>query len=295
MAYAVCQQIYEVFRRALGRNPCWGLWAADRLGGGQAPQLRILPCSFNDANAFYDPDKGTLEFGYFAADPTNSPLVLPGGLVLTALSRDIVAHELTHAILDGMRSEFMRDTHLDVGAFHEAFADLVALFHHFTQQELVEQAIADARGEVNTDLLMDLGRQFGEAINGPAGGALRRALARNEGPDSEIQPEGRYYATKPREEHDRGSILVAAVFEAFVRVYKRQTEKLFRVARHLRPVGGARAAARRVRAEGRRALSKDLHTRDRLLPSRGPSLRVLSARGHHCRHGCRAVRSVRLS
>jgi len=235
MAYAVCQQIYQVFRHALGRNPAWGPWAVERIAKGERPQLRIVPCSFNDANAFYDPDKGTLEFGYFTADPTDSAFVLPGGLVLAALSRDIVAHEFTHAILDGMRSEFMRDTHLDVGAFHEAFADLVALFHHFTQHELVEQAIADSRGEVNTDLLMGLGRQFGEAINGPAGGALRRALERGEGPESKIDPKWRYYPNKPREEHDRGSILVSAVFEAFVRVYKPHTESLFRVVRAGRP------------------------------------------------------------
>ena len=161
--------------------------------------------------------------------------MLPGGLVQAALSRDIVAHELTHAILDGMRSEFIRDTHLDVGAFHEAFADLIALFHHFTQEGLVLQAIADAHGDVDSDLLLGLGRHFGEAINGPAGGALRRALARGEGPDSEIKPEGRYFPNKPREEHDRGSILVAAVFEAFVRVYRRHTETLFRVVRAGRP------------------------------------------------------------
>ncbi|HQR10725.1 MAG TPA: hypothetical protein PLW68_05295 [Casimicrobiaceae bacterium] len=235
MIYAVCQQIYHVFRHALGRNPCWGPWAADRIDRGERPRLRIIPCSFNDANAFYDPEKGTLEFGYFAADPTNSPYVLPGGLVLLSLSRDIVAHELTHAILDGMRSEFMRDTHLDVGAFHEAFADLVALFHHFTQSELVERAIAEGKGDVNSDLLFGLGRQFGEAINGPAGGALRRALARGEGPESEIGPAGRYYPNKPREEHDRGSILVAAVFEAYVRVYRRHTEKLFKVVNMGRP------------------------------------------------------------
>ena len=235
MAYAVCQQIYEVFRRALGRNPCWGPWAVDRIKRGEAPQLRIIPCSFKDANAFYDPENGTLEFGYFAADPTTSPYVLPGGLVVLALSRDIVAHELTHGILDGMRSEFMRDTNLDVGAFHEAFADLIALFHHFTQGELVEQVLAETKGQVNSDLLLGLGRQFGEAINGPGGGALRRALKRAEGPDSEITAEGRYYPNKPREEHDRGSILVAAVFEAYMRVYRRSTEKLFRVVRMGRP------------------------------------------------------------
>ncbi len=246
MAYAVCQQIYDVFRQSLGRNPCWGPWAADRIARGERPQLRILPCSFNDANAYYDPDLGTLEFGYFVAEPTDSPYVLPGGLVVLALSRDLIAHELTHALLDGMRSEFMRDTHLDVGAFHEGFADLVALFHHFTQREMVEQAIAEGKGDVNSDLLFGLGRQFGEAINGPGGGALRRALARGEGPDSEIGPEGRYHANKPREEHDRGSILVAAVFEAFLRIYQRHTATLFRVINAGRPRAASDLSAESV-------------------------------------------------
>jgi hypothetical protein len=235
MAYAVCQQIYDVFRRALGRNPAWGPWAADRVKQGEEPRLRIIPCSFKDANAFYDPEIGTLEFGYFAADPTNSQYVLPGGLVVLSLSRDIIAHELTHGILDGMRSEFMRDTNLDVGAFHEGFADLIALFHHFTQSELVEQALAETQGKVNSDLLFGLGRQFGEAVNGPQGGALRRALTREEGPDKDIDPKFLYGADSPREEHDRGSILVAAVFEAYMRVYDRHTEKLFRIVRMGRP------------------------------------------------------------
>ena len=229
MAYAVCQQIYEVFRRALGRNPSWGPWAAKRIAQGFGPQLRIIPCSFKEANAFYDSEEGKLEFGYFAADETTSTQVLPGGLVLTALSSDIIAHELTHAILDGMRAEFMRDTHLDVAAFHEAFADIVALFNHFSHKELVEQAIGETRGEVNSDLLFGLGKQFGEAINGEAGGALRRALKRGEGPDSTIEPEGMYGGIAPREEHNRGSILVAAIFEAYLRAYRRRTEKLLRV------------------------------------------------------------------
>jgi hypothetical protein len=233
MAYAVCQQGYELFRVALGRNPSWGLWAADRQAGDT--QLRLKLFSFNEANASYDPLAGALEFGYFKASDTPSIYVLPGGVVFTALSRDIIMHELTHAILDGMRAEFMRDTNLDVAAFHEGFADIVALFSHFSQVELVEQAIAESKGEINSDLLFDLGKQFGEAVNGPSGGALRRALKRGEGPNAPISAEGLYSATAPKEEHDRGSILVAAVFEAFLTVYQRRSRKLFQVARALRP------------------------------------------------------------
>ena len=235
MAYAVCHQVYDVFRRALGRNPAWGPWVIDRVARGEATHLLIKPYSFNDTNACYDPGKGTLEFGYFVAGESSSPYVLPGGLVFAALSQDIVSHELTHAILDGMRAEFMRNTNPDVAAFHEAFADIVSLFNHFSQEELLEQAISDSQGEVTSDLLLDLGRQFGEAVHGSIGGALRRALARKEGPATPVEKLIKYGADQPAEQHERGSILVSAVFEAFLVVYKRRSHNLFRVARSLRP------------------------------------------------------------
>lgn len=235
MVYAVCHHIYALFRRALGRNPVWGVWVAERIAAGESAQLRIKPVAFNEANAWYDPAAGTLEFGYFAAGPTPSPYVLPGGVVFAALSRDVIVHEVTHALLDGMRAEFMRDTHPDVAAFHEALADIVALFHHFAHQAFVAQALAHSQGDVDSDLLLDLGRQFGEAVNGAIGGALRRALKRREGPDTPVDQLGQYAPDMVQEAHDRGSILVAAVFEAFLTVYRRRTAKLFQVARATRP------------------------------------------------------------
>lgn len=231
MVYAVCHHVYAVFRRALGRNPAWGAWMAERIKAGESTQLRIRPVAFNEANAWYDAATGTITFGYFVAGPTPSPFVLPGGVVFAALSRDIIVHEVTHALLDGMRGEFMRNTHPDVPAFHEAFADIVTLFHHFADQELVAQALTQSHGKVDSDLLLDLGRQFGEAINGAVGGALRRALRRCEGPDTPADQLIQYVADMGQEAHERGSILVAAVFEAFLTVYSARTVKLFRVAR----------------------------------------------------------------
>jgi hypothetical protein len=231
MVYAVCQQVWRAFARALGRNPTWGPWILGR--DEKQRKLLIKPFAEEDANAYYDSREGSLGFGYFRARPTDSEYVLPGGLILVALSRDVIAHEMTHALLDGMRAEFMRNTHPDVPAFHEAFADIVALLHNFTQQDLVEQVL-DERGDLNADALLGLGRQMGEATNGAIGGALRRALASDERRDKPIPADRRYLVDQPQEEHDRGSILVAAVFEAFLDAYEARAKPLFRLAR----VGG---------------------------------------------------------
>src|SRR4029450_5444786 len=87
---------------------------------------------------------------------------LHNGIVSTALSHDIIAHETTHALLDSLRSSFLVPTNVDVPAFHEGFADLVALFLHFTYAEVVEQAIRGWGGaDEGSSLLTDLAREFG--------------------------------------------------------------------------------------------------------------------------------------
>ena len=231
MIYAVSQQVWHTFARALGRNPTWGPWLLRRRASGQPTQLLIKPYSSNEANAYYDRDEGSIGFGYFQAYPTSSEYVLPEGMVFVALSRDVIAHEVTHALLDGMRAEFMRDTHPDVRAFHEAFADIVALLHNFTQQGLVEQVLED-NAELNADALLSIGRQIGAATHGDEGGALRRALASSERRNEPVPENRRYVEDNPRQdEHDRGSILVAAVFEAFLDAYEARARQLFRVAR----------------------------------------------------------------
>ena len=66
-------------------------------------------------------------------------------MVFTCLSSDIIAHEMTHALLDGLHRRLQEASNPDVRAFHEAFADIVALFQHFTIPELVRFEIAQAR------------------------------------------------------------------------------------------------------------------------------------------------------
>ena len=60
------------------------------------------------------PDKIALLFGYFEAAEHRRRDHMPGGMVFTCLSHDIVAHETTHALLDGMHRRFLSPTNPDV-------------------------------------------------------------------------------------------------------------------------------------------------------------------------------------
>jgi hypothetical protein len=238
MVYAVAMTTIRNFERALGRP---ALWAPHRPGPGNGPdqfvqRLRIYPHALRDTNAYYSPDKKALLFGYFPAPESTERTSIDaphfaGGWVFTCLSHDVVAHETTHALLDGMHRRFIERTHPDSLAFHEAFADLVALFQHFTFPEALRHQIGRTRGNLaSQNMLGQLAQQFGRAIG--QHGALRDAIG-------EIDKEtGKWRPLRPDPEalkstfepHARGAILVAAVFDAFLAIYRRRVTDLFRIA-----------------------------------------------------------------
>lgn len=215
MVYAVCSNVYSTFRSALGRQVAWGFKRRE-----EPERLYIRPHAFSGQNAYYDETLGELNFGYYRANEgLATDRTLPGGFVFTCLSHDVIAHELTHAILDGLRSNFSIPSGPDVIAFHEAFADLVALFQHFSYKEVVRAAIASSGGKIEkAKFLTDLAHQFGHASGKKA--ALRSAIDTE--PPKPYDPE--------LEHHEFGGILVSAVFEAFLTVYKRKTARYMRLA-----------------------------------------------------------------
>jgi hypothetical protein len=215
MVYAVCTGLYHAFRDALGRDLAWGFDTARR--------LRIRPHAFEGRNAYYDKGAGEIAFGYFRAEREVSGRNLPGGIVFTCLSHDIVAHEMTHALVDGLRAHFTMPTGPDVLAFHEAFADLVAVLRHFTFEAVVQVALRRSRGRLDTQALAAVAQQFGETTG--AGRALRTAVE-GAGPDGAPRP---YDAALGP--HDLGAILLSAIYEAITTIYERRTERLFLLAR----------------------------------------------------------------
>ncbi len=215
MVYAVAMRTLENFERALGRR----LEFRRTTRGRRLPRLRLFPHAFHGANAFYDRDLNAILFGYFRADRRDPGPNLPGQVVYTCLSHDIIAHELTHAIVDRLRHHFLEPTNPDVLAFHEGFADIVALFQHFSFQEFLREQIQRTRSDIRRgQLLFDLAQQFGYATG--TNQALRSAIG---------QPDKRLYETM-LEPHERGSILVAAVFDAFFSTYDGRIRDLVRIA-----------------------------------------------------------------
>ncbi|MBA3947903.1 MAG: peptidoglycan-binding protein [Herpetosiphonaceae bacterium] len=236
MVYGVAMTTIQNFERALGRKVLWAphRWIETDEHGKQIEceeymqRLRIYPHALREANAYYSPRQIALLFGYFPATTTDPRFHLPGGTVFTCLSHDIIAHETTHALLDGIHRRYDEPTNVDMLAFHEAFADIVALFQHFSYPEVLRHQIAKASGDLSTEtLLAQLAQQFGKASSSHA---LRDALGDDKNGEwtrSEPEPAKMQTVTEP---HERGSLLVAAIFDAFVSMYKTRTADLLRIA-----------------------------------------------------------------
>src|SRR5262249_34986539 len=138
-------------------------------------RLRIYPHALREPNAYYSPTKKALLFGYFPSLEQDGGTGAAPLTVFTCLSHDIIAHEATHALLDGMHRRFNEPSNPDVLAFHEAFADLVALFQHFSLPGVLRHQVAATRGDLDSqNRLGELAQQFGQATG--KRGALRSAL-----------------------------------------------------------------------------------------------------------------------
>jgi hypothetical protein len=212
--YAIAARLLATFEHALGRPVPWAF--------GQS-QLYVVPTAFVEANAYYSPDDRAVLFGYFeVADEAN-----PGKTktIYACLSHDIVAHEVTHAILDGLRRRFDTPGFPDQAGFHEGYADAVALLSILSSEESTGALLpgaSDARipasamtfPALSKSLVLTLAEEFGDAIHANRGGGLRRSI--------EQSPTVAWKDPKNLEwdePHRRGEIFAASVLRAFVHMW----------------------------------------------------------------------------
>lgn len=223
IVYAVSASVLERVERHLGRR---FRWRGNR-------KLRLIPHAFEGRNAYFDPRRGVL-FGYYRADLDNPGANIPGQTIFSCLSNDIIAHELTHAIVHRLRPHYLEPTNGDVFALHEGVADLVALFHHFVDRDVVYDAIAQSAGQIETaTALFNLALEFGHSTG--RGRALRQVL-------TDAAPAGVDPLTAPRDQrasrgrhddsdpHVRGANFVMGVFDAFLDAYRSAIADLLRIA-----------------------------------------------------------------
>ena len=218
--------------------------------GSQPLSLIVYPHALRSANAFALPQEGKLMFGYFRAPENALGRTIPGQTVFTCLSHDVVVHTAMHAIINGIRPDLSDNLGVsDVTAVHEGLCDIAALLIHFSYRDAVLDTIQRTAGSIHRALLegdgtavapgsaliqaevavanplLAMGSGFGEAL-GKTGG-LRSALGQT--PD----PSALQRITEP---HERGGILVAAVFDSFFSIYVARSLDLFNIYR----AGGGR-------------------------------------------------------
>ncbi len=213
--YAIVMRILSRFEFALGRRVAWGF---------PGHQLHVVPHAFAEANAFYSRADRSLFFGYFA-DNNGQP-------IYSCLAHDVVAHETTHALLDGLRARYLEPSSPDQAAFHEGFADIVAILSVFSLKDLVGHLLAGndtpsplisrkrlTRKALEDSVLFGLAKEMGQELQQVRGLALRRSVT---------LPRNKDYLTNPAfdEEHRRGEILVAAFLDAFLTIWIARIDRL---------------------------------------------------------------------
>lgn len=215
--YALVMKTLARFEFALGRRLGWSF---------DNHQLKIAPHGMFDANAFYSPVEEGLVFGYFRG-LSNRP-------VFSALSHDVVVHETTHALLDALRERYLVPSNPDQAAFHEGFADVIALLSVFALPEVVGHLLAPPQGKrsgartiarkqiepgaLQQSALFGLADQMGKELDELRGGALRRSAELKANPNILDDPEF-------SEAHRRGEVFVAAVMKAFIGAWSKRIKE----------------------------------------------------------------------
>jgi hypothetical protein len=215
--YAVAARTLAFFEAALGRRLAWGF---------ESHQLYLVPDAMEQANAYYSPSNRGIVFGYFGEGKD---------VCHTCLSYDVIAHETTHAILDGMRPYLLEPGLPDQLAFHEALADIVALLSVFSMGDVVVKLLKTSLPKakqrpkftgreaedkkslaqyLSGSAVFEIGEEFGRRLD-PHATSLRNSVRRT--PDS--IPSNWRDDPKWMEPHLRAEILVAAVLQSFVEIW----------------------------------------------------------------------------
>jgi len=210
--YAIVMRTLARFEFALGRRVSWSF---------DGHQIHVAPHGFADANAFYSKRDRGLFFGYFDSEKGNK--------IFTCLSHDVVAHETTHALLDGLRERYTFPSSPDQAAFHEGFADVVALLSIFSLPEVVEELLdehaptrdkqfVEKKWLTKENLLQTALFGLGEEVD-PRRSALRRSAAIP--PNKKILEQELY-----KEAHNRGEVFVAVLMNSFLSIWLRRIGEL---------------------------------------------------------------------
>ena len=180
----------------LGRRVSWAF---------EGEQLLVVPRAGEWANAFYERSTRSLQFFWFESGE---------GRVYTALSRDIVAHECGHALLDAVIPSLHDASTAEALAIHEAVADLVAVLMALRSKGLRQKVLEQNHNSISdATAFSSIAEQFGIARprpDDPHPHALRDLL--NDNTMTSVS------GTNP---HQLSTVLSAIFYETLVDIFER--------------------------------------------------------------------------
>jgi hypothetical protein len=196
--WAVARQALTMYERHHGA-PIGFAWNT----GGNTDRITVHPRAGVDRNAYYSRTGKVLKFFHFTPDG-------PAGQaadVFTCRSLDIVAHEMGHAILDGLKPGWLgQGNPPQTGGLHESFGDLTAVFLTLSQPDQAEALVALTRADLHDkNFLSAMAEEFGTALNRPFG-------LRNADNDLKLSEVG-------NEVHDISQVFTGAVYDVLADVY----------------------------------------------------------------------------
>jgi hypothetical protein len=185
---------------AMGRRVSWAFGA---------PQLLVVPRAGEWANAYYERESHSLQFFYFKAQNN-------GVTVHTSHSQDIVAHETTHAILDGLAPDLFNAISPQSLAIHEGVADLGAVLCALRCRELSETVLKTTNYSIErSSIFSGIGEQFAGALS--ENRDYLRNLLNNKSLDPKAPAADRVDRSEP---HDLSQVLSGALYSMLLATYE---------------------------------------------------------------------------
>jgi hypothetical protein len=178
----------------LGRPVHWNF--ADR-------QLKVVPRMGLQENAYYNRNSRRLEFYYFQDH------VKGNETVFTSLSRDIVAHETGHAILDGIAPHLLDAPTPQSLALHEAIGDITGLLIAISSPGLRVEVLAKTKGSIaNANYFSAIAEQFG--------------MARGTGALRDLRNDKKISDVDRSEPHSLSEVLTGALYSVLIKMHNKR-------------------------------------------------------------------------
>ena len=176
-AYVSAYKALSLAEKFLGRSVSWG-----HKRDVDPQHLWIHPHAGQGLNAFYNSQNGSLNFLY-AEDPHTR------SMVDSSTSFEVVAHETGHAILDGLRPNFLQSLDAPSSGFHEAFSDIVAMLSALSEDDVLEGVYKETGGDLSQpNMASRMGELLGRALRGPKTPYVRSSLNDQKYHDSQYLP-----------------------------------------------------------------------------------------------------------